>query len=248
MDWVKDHWEHILVITLALVQVLNAATDRWDVMRGPWYKRLLALLTEIGSFLVSRDHESWLAKIPILGIVLGRLKLPLHPYGGKKKTNRPPPTIFPPGPTSLLFIAGGFVLAGCAGTWEDSADKSIRSAIVTAQSGWNTARAVYQQRCGQHINSCENVSGLDLCDEYKSCAAERRSHATTFRSVLVLCAEASDALQAYRKLKSATSNDGPQIPASELAKLKAQVQERIDRALRTSVEFMRALRVDKVIQ
>lgn len=237
--WLGQNWLTVALVALGLVQVINKATDRWDISASSKGKRFLLLLTELLSFVTSKDFRG----------TLGLFKLPLNPYGGKPKTLKPKP-VFPPGPISFLSILlVGCVLldVGCASTWEQTADKSIKSAMITAQGGWNTARAVYQGRCAAHINACTNPAGLEMCDAYKACAAERRSHATMFRSVLVLCAEASDALEAYKRLDDA-SESGAQVSSSEQAKLKAQVQGQTNRAIRASVEFMRALRMDRVIQ
>lgn len=242
MTWLGDNWQWLLLAVIAAVQVLNAATERWDAMSGPWPRRLLALLTEMSAAVTSSGHVNpWLSRVPIVGILLGRLKLPLNPYGGQPQKPVAHPVSFPPGPTLMVFALLGSlaVTDGCAGSWADNADKSIKTAAATAMGGWDTARAIYRQRCGAILVRCDRGQELSQCDEYMACLAQRRGHATAFYGVLEMCAQASDALEAYDRLAD-------DAPARDAATLRAEVDEKRDRAAREASGFVKALEADGV--
>jgi hypothetical protein len=242
LQWIGHNWVPIVLGFVALVQVINKATDRWDEVAGPAWKKWLLLLAEIGSVVTSRNFRG----------TLGLFKLPLNPYGGRATKRGPNPVIFPPGPPVIIVaLLGGLVMTdGCAPTWEQNADRSIRAARSTAEAGWGVARAIYKARCGELIQSCNTVDSIDKCTPYATCKGERRSHALAFAGVLEMCAVAADALEGYERLKAAaeTVEVGPKIPDNELAQRRAEVQERVDRATRSSVGFMRGLEVDGLVK
>lgn len=232
--WLGQNWLTVALVALGLVQVINKATDRWDISASSKGKRLLLLLAELLSVVVSKDFRG----------KLGLFKLPLNPYGGTPTKLRAGPSGgLPPGSHLLLLVAlGGCVLAtdGCAVTWRDSADKSIQAAHEMAKGGWDAARVNFQRKCANALHSCDRSAPLADCKAYQSCKGSRRNFATAFSGVQELIAQATDALAAFDRIDVGKSVN--------LTAERAEVQERINRADRGAVELVRKLDAEGLTQ
>lgn len=219
MQWIAAHWHIILIGGLVAVQMINKITTRWDELDGPEWKRVLLLYSELASIVVSKGHTG----------VLGWLKLPGDPFGGRAKAVRPPTA----GVTIVLMMVM-ITAFSCAPTWRQQADQSVRIVHETGKSAWDAARAVLHQRCMEAIGSCEsNYDGT--CDSYARCLKLRRDLATAMKATQYMIAEANDALIAYDRLQHSGASE------SDLAAKQAEVKERVNRAKRENMSFLDTL-------
>ena len=184
MDWIGEHWLEVsgyIAIAVAVLSAINAATQHWSTIEGPWYRRLLPtlilLLTELGSIAVSANTR----------VVTGRrFKLPLTSSPPVAEPDEDGGWVVEAAILVVLSAALCIVVAlygGCANNWKVNTARSLHAA-------GRTAVAAHQQVitagvCDDVIRQCvvDNKTST-TCEPFKRCVANFRTVVRILESVV----------------------------------------------------------------
>jgi hypothetical protein len=175
MKWLLENWVWLLPLAVAVLSAINAATQRWDEVEGPWYRRLpvalVLFLTEIVSFLSSKGHS-------------GPWKLPGNPKGGSRPDGGAGVLLLP------LALAVG--LSAC-GTWQETSratmDGVYRAAVLTHQVARDMCRPTLSKCIAEKENPCP---ALNKCHASRLVVAQVLRSLHRSLTIAALAVEAGD--------------------------------------------------------
>lgn len=202
VSWMTAHWPLVAVVALALISVVNAATQHWSSHTG--LVKVLLFVAEILSYFTSKDVPGW-------------FKWPL--------TSRAPTATIPPrsgGNPLGLVLACSLTLgaSGCA-TWQQTLKIGLDSAGEAAVGVRPLIEAHYATKCEAVARQCAAAKTPD-CPLLVACQTARKQAEAPLQAVHVARVLGYSAISASDKgAATSAAAKASQVLADALAALRA---------------------------